>query len=41
MVDEVHTHLDLDLLKVWRLEFLTMGHSLAVIIVFPLEDDLI
>ena len=41
MVDEVHTHLDLDLLKVSRLEFLTMGHSLAVIIVFPLEDDLI
>ena len=41
MVDEVRTQLDLDLLKGSILEFLTMGHSLAAIIVFPLEDDLI
>ena len=35
----LHTQLDLDLLKGSRLEFLTMGHSLAAIIVFPLEDE--
>ena len=41
MVDEIRTQLDLDLLKGLRQEFLIMGHSLAAIIVFPLEDDLI
>ena len=39
MVDEVCTQLDLDLLTRSILEFLTMGHSLAAIIVFPLEDE--